>query len=163
MLKNTILDIESDCAATAASQTPGIRTGFQKLDISTGGWRSGNMIVLAARPGIGKTSFALHYALTAAKAAKWVNIFSLEMNKEDLARIILSSESEVYRSGIRDGELNKSDWQKINQAVSKLENLPIIFRDAAGMTVQPPRRACPARGCDGRPALQARWRNDRRQ
>jgi len=136
VLKNTIRDIEADAKATEANQTPGIKTGFKELDITVGGWRSGNMIVLAARPGIGKTSFALDFALTAAKAGYWVNIFSWEMNKEDLARIILSAESNVYRSDIRDGSLNSSDWKKINQAVSELENLPIIFRDAAGLSVQ---------------------------
>ncbi|MCK3686164.1 replicative DNA helicase [Maribellus sp. YY47] len=141
VLKDTVRDIEADCTATAAGQPPGIITGFKSLDYTTGGWRPGNMIVLAARPGVGKTSFALHFALEAAKAGSWVNIFSLEMNKEDLARILLSSESEVYRSGIRDGELDISDWQKINLAVSRLENLPIIFRDAAGMTVQQIRTA----------------------
>jgi len=141
VLKETIKDIEADCAATKGKQTPGIKTGFHSLDFNTGGWRNGNLIVLASRPGIGKTSFALHFALEAAKAGKWVNIFSLEMNKEDLARIILASESEIYRSDIRDGQLKESDWQKINKAVGRLEKLPIIFRDAAGMTVQQIRSA----------------------
>ena len=136
VLKDTIRDIENDCAATVKQNTPGIKTGFNELDITTGGWRSGNMIVLAARPGIGKTSFALHFALTAARFGRWVNIFSWEMNKEDLNRIILASESGLYRSDIRDGSLNSSDWEKINQAVGRLEKLPIIFRDAAGLTVQ---------------------------
>ena len=96
VLKNTIFEIEKDCIKTSENSTPGITTGFDGLNTNTGGWRGGNLIVLAARPGVGKTSFALYFALTAAKAGKWVNIFSLEMNKEDLARILLSSESGVY-------------------------------------------------------------------
>jgi len=69
---------------------PGITTGLNDLDAITGGWRKGNFVVLAAGPGIGKTSFALHFALTAAKAGYWVNFFSLEMHRTDLAKIMLS-------------------------------------------------------------------------
>jgi replicative DNA helicase len=135
VLRNTVKEIESDCKNSQAYKTPGIPTGFTSLNTNTGGWRPGNMIVLAARPGLGKTSFALFFALEAAKAGYFVNIFSLEMNKEDLARILLAVEGEIYRSNIRDGYMNQNDWQKMNNAVSKLENLPILFRDSSGMTV----------------------------
>ncbi|MGV8095986.1 MAG: replicative DNA helicase [Mangrovibacterium sp.] len=135
VLRTTLKDIERDCVLAKERRTPGITTGFESLNENTGGWRNGNLCILAARPGVGKTSFALHFALAAANTGYWVNIFSLEMNKEDLARILLASESGVYRSDIRDGYLNDSDWDPINKAISKLENLPIIFRDAAGMTV----------------------------
>jgi replicative DNA helicase len=135
VIGDTLRDIEADVVAARDQRTPGITTGFPSLDTATGGWRSGNMIVLAARPGVGKTSFALHFALSAAKAGKWVNFFSLEMNKEDLMRILISAESGIYRSNIRDGFLKDEDWQTINQAVTKLERLPIVFKDAAGMTI----------------------------
>lgn len=135
VLKNTVLEIESDCNHINNKTTPGITTGFPSFDQNTGGWRDGSLIVLAARPGIGKTSFALFFALSAAKAGNWVNIFSFEMNKEDLARIMLATESGVYRSDIRDGYLQSTDWEKLNDAISRLEKLPIIFKDASGMTV----------------------------
>lgn len=135
VLKNTLKEIEQDAVNARNNKTPGIPTGFKSLDNSTGGWRNGNLIVLAARPGIGKTSFALHFALEAAKAGYWINFFSLEMNKEDLMRIVLSGESGVYRSNIRDGYLQENDWKNINGSLSGIENLPIIFRDAAGMSV----------------------------
>ena len=135
VLCSTIKEIESDCVKAAKQQTPGITTGFGSLDISTGGWRPGNLLILAARPGVGKTSFAIQFMLEAAKAGHWVNFFSLEMNKEDIARIILSAESNVYRSNIRDGQLDQSDFSLLNAAISKLEDLPIIFRDASGMSV----------------------------
>lgn len=135
VLATTLQEIEADCILAKENKTPGIPTGFPSLDVNTGGWRKGNLIVLAARPGVGKTSFALYFALEAAKAGNWVNFFGLEMNKEDLVRIILSSESGVYRSNIRDGFLENNDWKKINEAVSTLENLPIIFKDASGMNV----------------------------
>lgn len=135
VLSTTIKEIESDCVKAASQQTPGITTGFGSLDISTGGWRPGNLLILAARPGVGKTSFAIQFMLEAAKAGHWVNFFSLEMNKEDIARIMLSAESSVYRSNIRDGHLAQSDFSLLNAAISKLENLPIIFKDATGMSV----------------------------
>lgn len=135
VLKTTSRLIEQDCQASKENHSPGIPTGFKEFDISTGGFRNGNIIILAARPGVGKTSFALHFAMTAAKAGFWVNFFSLEMNKEDLARIVLAGESGVYRSNIRDGYLNAEDWTSINQSIAKIENLPIIFRDSSGMTV----------------------------
>ncbi|MGV8133772.1 MAG: replicative DNA helicase [Mangrovibacterium sp.] len=135
VIGDTIREIESDVVAAREQRTPGITTGFPSLDVSTGGWRDGNMIILAARPGVGKTSFALHFALSAAKAGFWVNFFSLEMNKEDLMRILISAESGIYRSNIRDGFLKDEDWHTINDAVTKLERLPIVFKDAAGMTI----------------------------
>jgi replicative DNA helicase len=135
VLQNTLKEIEVDCSRANENKTPGISTGFVSLDVNTGGWRGGNLIVLAARPGHGKTSFALHFAMVAAKAGYWVNIFSLEMLKTDLARIILASESGIYRSDIRDGYLKQSDWQRLNTAISKIQDLPIIFKDASGMTV----------------------------
>lgn len=135
VLKNTIQEIELDCQTVNQMKSPGIPTGFSSLDDITGGWRGGNLIILAARPGVGKTSFALYFALQAAKAGFWVNIFSLEMNKEDLARILLAYESGIYRSNIRDGNLKSTDWVKINSVISRIEKLPIIFRDASGMNV----------------------------
>lgn len=135
VLKTTVLEIEHDCKSVLSSHAPGITTGFESLNTNTGGWRQGNLIVLAGRPGLGKTSFALFFALEAAKAGYWVNIFSLEMKKEDLARIILAGESGVYRSNIRDGYLVPDDWQKMHSAIGRLEKLPIIFKDASGMSM----------------------------
>lgn len=135
VLETTIREIEADCVAASQDKAPGIPIGFKSLETNTGGWRGGDMIVLAARPGVGKTSFALHFALNASKSGFWVNIFSLEMKKESLAKIVIAKESGVYRSNIRDGHLYESDWERINQAVAKLENLPIIFRDAVGMNI----------------------------
>jgi len=136
VLKTTVHEIERDCQRVKENRTPGIPTGFKQLDGSTGGWKPGNLIILAARPGVGKTSFALHFSMIAARAGYWVNIYSLEMNKEDLTRIVLAKESGVYRSDIRDGYLKQSDWDKLNSAITEIEKLPILFKDAAGMTVE---------------------------
>ena len=136
VLKDTVREIEADCTKSNKSETPGIPTGLSSLDNNTGGWRPGNLIILAARPGIGKTSFALFFAVEAARAGYWVNLFSLEMNKEDLARIIISAKTGIYRSNIRDGYLKPEDWLNINSAIAELEKLPIIFRDSSGLNVQ---------------------------
>jgi replicative DNA helicase len=132
--RNAIVEIEKDCQTFKEGKIPGITTGFRELDYSTGGWRATNLIVLAARPGVGKTSLALHFAINAARAGSWVNFYSLEMKKEDLFRILLSGESGVNRSDIRDGTLNDPDWILINKAVKRLENLPLTWYDYAGIT-----------------------------
>lgn len=135
VIKSTLIEIEKDCDIVAQQQTPGIRTGFAALDSYTGGWRSGNLIVLAARPSVGKSNLSLHFAVEAAKCGKWVNFFGFEMMKEDLTRILIAGESRVPRSDIRDGYIQDKDWNQINHAITKLEKLPILFRDSAGMTI----------------------------
>src|SRR5690606_28322993 len=68
VLKKTIQEIETDVVKASENKTPGIPTGFTGLDTNTGGWRGGTLVILAARPGTGKTSLALYFALEAAKA-----------------------------------------------------------------------------------------------
>ena len=134
VLKKALAEIESDCTSVKKGETPGITTGFRTLDRYTGGWRSTNLIILAARPGIGKTSLALHFAKVAARSGKWVNFYGLEMTSEDLRRIMIAGESGVNRSNIRDGKVLDSDWIKINQSIGNLEKLPILWYDQAGIT-----------------------------
>jgi len=136
VLKDTMEEMNQDCVRLKEKQTPGIPTGFESLDEASGGWRNGDLCILAARPGVGKTSFALHFAMMAAISGYRVNFFSYEMKKEDLARILLATVSGIYRANIRDGRLDTEDWKKINKAVGELENLTIIFRDASGMNVE---------------------------
>lgn len=135
VLANTVIEIEKDCVKVEENKTPGIPTGFVGLDTNTGGWRDGNLNLLAARPGVGKTSMALQFILEAAKSGYWVNVFSYEMLKEDLARIIIARESEVDRSNVRDGYIKNEDWKKINITIGRLEKLPIIFIDSSGLNV----------------------------
>ncbi|WP_340112969.1 replicative DNA helicase [Maribellus mangrovi] len=136
VLKDTIEEINRDSVALKQKHSPGIPTGFQTFDNASGGWRNGDLNILAARPGVGKTSFALHFALHAAFSGYWVNFYSWEMKKEDLARILIAAVSDIYRSNIRDGRLEDEDWKRINKAVGQLENLPVIFRDASGMNIE---------------------------
>jgi len=133
--REAMKEIELDCKATEAGITPGISTGLSDLNRSLGGWRNGNLIILAARPSVGKSSFALHLAKTAALSGKWVNFYGLEMKNADFFRILLSGTSGISRSDLRDGKLIADDWQNLHKGVSTLEKLPIIWNDYPGTTV----------------------------
>jgi len=136
VLKKALEEVEADCIRTKSGIVSGIPTGLLMLDRATGGWKSNNYIILAARPSVGKTSLALHFAKQAALAGFWVNFYGLEMSSPDLMRIMLSGESAVSRTKLRDGKLEDSDWAKINAGVRQLERLPIIWSDYADVTVQ---------------------------
>lgn len=133
--KEAIIDLEHDVKLNKEGNTPGISTGLRELDESTGGWRKTNLITIAARPGVGKTSFALFQAVTAARQGKWVNFYGLEMKSADLFRILLSGETDIARSNIRDGKIEEYQWVKINTAVGELEKLPILWNDDPDMSV----------------------------
>ena len=134
VLKQSIAEIERDCMEVRKGVQPGITTGLYELNKATGGWRTANFIIIASRPGVGKTSLALHFAKMAAKSGKWVNFYGLEMTAPDLMRIEISGESEVNRSAIRDGYVSDEQWTEINKVIPSLEKLPIIWSDFAGIT-----------------------------
>lgn len=127
--KVAMAEIEEDRRRARDNKLVGVDTGFFQLNKSTGGWRSPNLIILAARPSVGKTSLMLHFAIKAAKAGHWVNIYGYEMLAEDLYRIVLSGESDVSRTKIRDGKLDDLDMDKIKAANAILERLPILWYD----------------------------------
>jgi replicative DNA helicase len=134
VLTSAIVEMEKDCENVANGRPPGIGTGLSLLNKHTGGWRDTNLIIIAARPGIGKTSLALHFTKVASKMGTFVNFYGLEMTSEDLMRIIISGESDVNRSSIRDGRLEESDWDSINESSSRIEKLPVMWYDVSGIT-----------------------------
>ena len=118
------------------SGIPGIETGFRDLDRKMGGLNKTDLIILAARPGMGKTSIALNIALGAAKKSKkCVAIFSLEMSKLQLAMRLLSTESFVDSNKLSTGRLSNDDWSKIGLAASSLSQTDIRLNDNASITV----------------------------
>jgi replicative DNA helicase len=127
--------MESDCANFRDSKPSGISTGLFDLNRATGGWKPTNIIILASRPGIGKTSLCLHFAESAAKKGKWVNFYGLEMSRSDLMRINISGETGINRTDARDGRITDEDWNAVNIAVKSMERLPIIWNDQATLTV----------------------------
>lgn len=136
VLKNTLAEMEADCVKAREGKLVGITTGFRLLDTLTGGWRPAALTILAARPKVGKSSVALHFAVHAAKAGFWVNFFSLEMRSEDLVRIQIAAETGIYRSSVRDGNITEKDWKTIHEkAVPSIEKMPFIFSDISGLTI----------------------------
>ena len=115
----------------------GARTGFTQLDTITSGLNKSDLIVLAARPGMGKTSFAMNIAVNVARRTnKDVAVFNLEMSKEQLATRILSTESLVDSNSLRNGRISGEDWVKLATSAGYLSTLSVYIDDTAGMTVQ---------------------------
>jgi len=117
------------------SLVTGVPTGFKKLDTDTSGLQKSDLIIIAARPGMGKTAFALNIARNAAIESNIpVSVFSLEMSKEQLAMRLLSSEAKVNSTRIRGGFLNQDDWHQINNAAGRLYEAPIYIDDSPSLT-----------------------------
>jgi replicative DNA helicase len=114
----------------------GLTTGFADLDKRTSGLQKSDMIVVAARPGMGKTAFALNIAHKAAlRVGAKVLIFSLEMSKEQLVYRFLSLESHVEITRLRDGKLNDDEWERIDEAMDVLQKTAIFIDDTPGIPV----------------------------
>ena len=115
----------------------GAKTGYTLLDTITTGLNKSDLIILAARPGMGKTSFALNIATNVARHSnKEVAVFSLEMSKEQLATRMLSTEALVDSNKLRSGFLSDDDWVRLASSADVLCNMPIFLDDTAGTTVQ---------------------------
>ena len=115
----------------------GARTGFTLLDSITSGLNKSDLIIIAARPGMGKTSFAMNIATNVARRAeKEVVTFNLEMSKEQLATRILSTEALVESNTLRNGRISGDDWVKLATSAGYLSTLPLYIDDTASMTVQ---------------------------
>ena len=114
----------------------GAKTGYSQLDAITTGLNKSDLIVLAARPGMGKTAFALNIAVNCCKQTnKEVVIFSLEMGKEQLVTRMLASESLVNNTNLRSGQISNEDWVKLAGGTEALSRLPIYLDDGAGINV----------------------------
>jgi replicative DNA helicase len=114
----------------------GVTSGFRDIDDYTAGWQPGNLIIIAARPAMGKTSIALNMAVAAAKDEKKpIALFSLEMTKQELVERFLSSEARLDASKLRRGAIADRDWEKIGHAMGVLHELPIYLDDAGAVTV----------------------------
>lgn len=121
----------------------GLSTGFKELDNITTGLNASDLLILAARPGMGKTSFALNIATNVAKRAdKDVAVFSLEMSKEQLALRLLSSEARVVSNALRTGELSSDDWERIAINADSLSKAPLYIDDTSGITVAEVKAKC---------------------
>ena len=121
---------------TNAEATQGTKTGFSALDRVLAGMGKSDLVLVGARPGMGKTSFALNIATNVAKqTGKAVCIFSLEMSAEQLVNRVLSSEALVNSYALRTGDLTPEDWEHLAVASGQLSGCDILIDDTSGMTV----------------------------
>ena len=125
-----------EISAEGGSASQGTRTGFSGLDNVLAGMGNSDLILVGARPGMGKTSFILNIASNVAiQTKKKVAIFSLEMSSEQLVSRMLSSEAMVDSYSLRSGKLTPEDWVKLGEASSKFYECDILIDDTAGITV----------------------------
>ncbi|NMB33171.1 MAG: replicative DNA helicase [Clostridium sp.] len=121
----------------------GIPTGFSDLDFKTSGLQKSDLVLIAARPAMGKTSFVLNIAQhVAIHGGVPVAVFSLEMSKEQLVNRMLCSEAMVDSQKIRTGKLDDNDWQKVARALGPLSDAPVYIDDTPGISVTEIRAKC---------------------
>lgn len=121
----------------------GLTTGFRDLDQLTSGLHRSDLIILAARPAMGKTAFALSVAQQAAiKGKASVMIFSMEMSKEQLGQRLLSMESRIDMQNLKTGNLERKDWDQINMALDSLSKADINIDDTPGISIMEMKNKC---------------------
>jgi replicative DNA helicase len=114
----------------------GVRTGFTDLDHVLSGMQKSNLLILAARPGTGKTAITLNMAQYVAQVEKKaVAIFSLEMSKEELVDRLVVAQADVDAWKIKTGRLNEDDWEKVSAAMGQLGDTPLFIDDTPGLTM----------------------------
>ena len=121
----------------------GLATGFYKIDKITSGLHENELIIIAARPAMGKTAFALNVATNVAKTTKKaVAIFNLEMNAEQLVTRMFSSLGQVDGNKLRSGRLDNNDWTKLSEGISRLADTNIYIDDTPGVSIGDIRSKC---------------------
>lgn len=121
----------------------GVPTGFTDLDRLTSGWQPSDLVIVAARPGMGKTSMVLAVALNAARDfGKGVALFSLEMASTQLVQRLISMEAEIAGSKMRNGKLEDYEWQQLQTTVERLSTVPIFIDDTPAINIFELRAKC---------------------
>jgi replicative DNA helicase len=113
----------------------GLATGFPTLNEMTSGLQPSDLVVIAARPGMGKTSFALNIAQHAAREGKSIGVFSLEMSREQLFLRLLTGQARIDAHRMRTGRLGREEWARLTAAFGELAGMPIFIDDTAGTGV----------------------------
>jgi len=137
-MRDVMAETYDQLEARAVSKTgiTGVPSGYDELDRLTAGFQRGDLIIVAARPSIGKTAFALNIAQHAAvRSGEIVAIFSLEMSATQLGQRFLASEGRIDASRIRSGKLDFDDWSRVPMAMSALSEAGIYIDDTPGITV----------------------------
>ena len=132
-----------DAAAQNKDKITGIPTGFHDLDEKTSGLQRSDLIIVAARPGMGKTAFALNIAQqSAVKHGTSAIIFSLVMSKEQLGQRLLAMQARVEMQKLKQGDLDRKDWDRVSLGVDELNNSKIVIDDTPGISLMEMRNKC---------------------
>jgi len=123
-------------ARKESSSITGVPTGFNRLDNITSGWQNSDLIILAARPAMGKTAFSLSMARNAAVDFHVpVAVFSLEMSALQLVNRLISAESGISSDKLRKGDLTEADWERLHSSLAALAEAPIMINDTPALSV----------------------------
>ncbi len=144
-MPDLIREVLADLQAMKNSETKlrGLPSGFTDLDRVTNGWQRANLIIIAARPGMGKTAFVLSMARhIAIEQQKPIAFFSLEMSASDLALRLISAESGFYQNQLKKGDLSDEDWRTLVNKMTELENAKLLIDDTAGLSIFELRAKC---------------------
>jgi len=121
----------------------GLTSGFRDIDEMTTGFQPGNFVIIAARPGMGKSSFALNMAVAAAREENApIAFFSLEMSNSELIQRMICSEARISMNHMRRGNIQPHQWEGMSQAMGALNDLPIYLDDMGALTVSDVRSRC---------------------
>lgn len=144
-LETSIDHVEKIATRRRKSAVTGTPSGFHALDKVTSGWQPSDLIILAARPGMGKTAFALNMLVNAAKD-RWNPtpgvVFSLEMSKEQLATRLWCAETQVPIESLRSGALDARTWERLYDSVSRMREYPVFIDDTAALPIAEMMRKC---------------------
>jgi replicative DNA helicase len=133
---------EIEAAKNANGKIRGVPSGFSELDWLTSGWRKSDLIVIAARPGMGKTAFALSLTRNAAKNGIPVAFISLVISAVQLTLRLISSEAEISGEKLKKGDLKEDDWNDLNRKTKNLEDAPIFIDDTSLLSIFELRGKC---------------------
>lgn len=133
---------EIEAAKNSEGSLRGIPSGFTDLDRLTAGWQKSELVVIAARPGMGKTAFALTMARNAAMAKKPVAVFSLEMSAVQLTTRLISSEAEITSNKLKKGDLAEHEWRQLEERIKPLVEAPLFIDDTPALSVFELRAKC---------------------
>lgn len=137
ILKLTTSKIMEEQRKVLAGETAGITTGLADLDRLNNGWQPGDLIIIAARPSMGKTAIALNlFTKAPAIQGKKICMFSLEMENLKLSERLIISYGGIERDNLKSRKMTEGDWKAYNNALHELEQLPIYIDDTPGMTVK---------------------------
>ncbi|NLX83789.1 MAG: replicative DNA helicase [Clostridiales bacterium] len=140
VMKKTLAQIEE--LVRNKGKIAGVPTGFSLLDQLLTGLHGGELVIVGARPSMGKTSFVMNIAAYAARFGKSIALFSLEMPKEQLAMRMLCGDARVNMQSVRNGALSSKDWQKLSEALGPLSETQMFLDDSSSLTPAQLRSRC---------------------